>query len=54
MAEVEYQDLWQRARLAVVGVNTDHAHLESTLATVAGEAATARDVLLVDQQMEFL
>ena len=42
------------ARIAVVGVNTDHAHLESTLATVAGEAATARDILLVDQQMEFL
>jgi len=54
LAEVEYQDLWQRARIAVVGVNTDHAHLESTLTTVAGEAATARDVLLVDQQMEFL
>ena len=54
LAEVEHQDLWQRARIAVVGVNTDHAHLESTLATVASEAATARDVLLVDQQMEFL
>ena len=38
----------------MVGVNTDHAHLESTLAAVAGEAATARDILLVDQQMEFL
>jgi uncharacterized protein YlxP (DUF503 family) len=54
LAEVEHQDLWQRARIAVVGVNTDHAHLESTLTTVAGEAAVARDVLLVDQQMEFL
>lgn len=54
LAEVEHQDLWQRARLAVVGVNTDHAHLESTLQAVAGEAATARDVLLVDQQVEYL
>ena len=54
IAEVEHQDLWQRARVAVAGVNTDHAHLEATLAAVAGEAATARDVLLVDQQMEFL
>jgi uncharacterized protein YlxP (DUF503 family) len=54
VAEVEHQDLWQRAQVAVVGVNTDHAHLESTLSAVAGEAATARDVLLVDQQMEFL
>ena len=54
IAEVEHQDLWQRARLAVVSVNTDHGHLESTLAAVAGEAATARDVLLVDQQLEIL
>ena len=41
-------------RLAVVSVNTDHGHLESTLSAVAGEAATARDVLLVDQQLEIL
>ena len=54
IAEVEHQDLWQRARLAVVSVNTDHGHLESTLSAVAGEAATARDVLLVDQQLEIL
>jgi uncharacterized protein YlxP (DUF503 family) len=54
IAEVEHQDLWQRARLAVVSVNTDHTHLESTLASVAGEAGTARDVLLVDSQTEIL
>jgi hypothetical protein len=54
LAEVEHQELWQRARLAVVGVNTDHAHLEATLEAVAGEAATARDVLLVEQQVEYL
>jgi uncharacterized protein YlxP (DUF503 family) len=54
LAEVEHQDLWQRARLAVVAVNTDQPHLESTLTAVAGEAASARDVLLVDQQLELL
>jgi uncharacterized protein YlxP (DUF503 family) len=54
VAEVEHQDLWQRSRLAVVGVNTDHAHLESTLSAVAGEAATARDIELIDQQVEML
>jgi uncharacterized protein YlxP (DUF503 family) len=54
LAEVEHQDLWQRARLAVVAVNTDLGHLESTLSAVAGEAATARDVLLVDQHVEIL
>jgi uncharacterized protein YlxP (DUF503 family) len=54
LAEVAHQDLWQRATLAVVGVNTDQAHLETTLSAVAGEAATARDVLLVDQTLEVL
>lgn len=54
LAEVEHQDLWQRARLAVVSVNTDHGHLERTLQAVASEAATARDVLLADQQLEIL
>ena len=53
VAEVEHQDLWQRARLAVVSVNTDHAHLESTLQSVAGEAETARDILL-DATVEVL
>jgi len=54
VAEVEFQDLWQRSRLAVVSVNTDHAHLESTLDSVAREAAGARDAELVDQSLELL
>jgi uncharacterized protein YlxP (DUF503 family) len=54
VAEVEFQDLWQRSRLAVVAVNTDQVHLESTLQAVAAEAASARDGELVDQQLEVL
>jgi hypothetical protein len=54
LAEVEHQDLWQRATLAVVSVNTDQVHLESTLSSVAGEAATARDIELLDQRLELL
>ena len=54
VAEVEHQDLWQRARIAVVSVNTDHGHLEATLQSVAGEAASTRDAELVDQQTEVL
>jgi hypothetical protein len=54
VAEVEHQDLWQRARLAVVAVNTDHGHLESTLQGVAGQAGGARDILLVDSSFEVL
>jgi uncharacterized protein len=54
VAEVEHQDLWQRARLAVVSVNTDHVHLESTLHSVEGEAAMARDIQLLDAHTELL
>ncbi len=54
VAEVEHQDLWQRAGLAVVAVNTDQGHLEATLQSVAGEAATTRDAELVDEQTEIL
>jgi uncharacterized protein YlxP (DUF503 family) len=54
VAEVEHQDVWQRATVAVVSVNTDHVHLEQTLSAVAAEAASARDALLVDQHMEVL
>ena len=54
VAEVEHQDLWQRATLAVVSVNTDQVHLERALQAVAGEAASAREIELVDQHLELL
>ena len=54
LAEVEHQDLWQRATLAVVTVNTDHGHLDSTLSAVTSEAASARDIMLLDSSVEIL
>jgi uncharacterized protein YlxP (DUF503 family) len=54
VAEVEHQDLWQRSRVAVVSVNTDQAHLDSTFDRIAGEAATARGVELVQAEREDL
>jgi uncharacterized protein YlxP (DUF503 family) len=54
VAEVEHQDLWQRARLAVVSVNTDHGHLDATLSHVAGEAYHARGIEVLDTQTEIL
>lgn len=54
LAEVEHQDLWQRARLAIVTVNTDHGHLDSTLSAVTSEAASARDIELLDANREIL
>jgi hypothetical protein len=54
VAEVEHQDLWQRARVAVVSVNTDQAHLDATLSGATSEAARARDVELLDASQERL
>jgi uncharacterized protein YlxP (DUF503 family) len=54
LAEVEHQDLWQRARLAVVSVNTDQAHLDTTLSAVVSEAERARNVELLDAHREIL
>ena len=54
LAEVEHQDLWQRARVAVVSVNTDHGHLDATLSHAASEAHHARDVEVIDTCTEIL
>jgi uncharacterized protein YlxP (DUF503 family) len=54
VAEVDHQDLWQRARLAVVSVNTDHGHLDSTLQAAMGEAENARDIMVADSNVEIL
>jgi hypothetical protein len=40
--------------VAVVAVNTDHTHLDSTLDRIAGEAATSRGVELVQAEREEL
>ena len=54
VAEVDHQDLWQRATLAVVTVNTDHGHLDATLSAVTSDAASARDIMLLDANTEIL
>lgn len=54
VAEVEHQDLWQRARLAVVSVNTDQVHLEQTLEGALSEAEDAREIQLLDAARELL
>ena len=54
LAEVEHQDLWQRARLAVVAVNTDQAHLDATFSGVTAEAGRAREIELLDASTEWL
>lgn len=39
VAEIEHQDLWQRATVSVVTVASDHSHAEKVLQSVEEEAA---------------
>jgi uncharacterized protein YlxP (DUF503 family) len=37
VAEVEHQDLWQRATLGIVGIASAHVRLEQTFASIQDE-----------------
>jgi uncharacterized protein YlxP (DUF503 family) len=54
VAEVEYQDLWQRSVLAVVTVNTDRAHADSTLSRILDLMEREGDLQVTGVQTEFL
>lgn len=40
VAEIDYQDLWQRSAIAAVTVSSDHVHAEKVLRSVEAEAAS--------------
>jgi uncharacterized protein YlxP (DUF503 family) len=54
IAEVDYQDLWQRAKLAAVTVGADHAILERVTQQFVREAENILAELLVDCQVSYL
>lgn len=54
VAEVEHQDLWQRARLAVVTVNSDREHLVATLHAARDQAEGDRSLAVLDDSVEIL
>jgi uncharacterized protein len=54
VSEVEHQDLWQRAGLAVVTVSTDQAHADRELAAVADEIERIEPGLITRTEVEFL
>lgn len=54
VAEIEYQDLWQRAAIAAVTVSSDHAHAEKVLRSVEDEAASLLGSSLTDATVEWL
>ena len=54
VSEVDYQDLWQRAAVAVVTVSTDQAHADRELAAAAEEIERVEPGLITRTQVEFL
>jgi uncharacterized protein YlxP (DUF503 family) len=51
---VDYQDLWQRAKLAAVTVGPDNAVLERVTQQFVREAENILQDLLVDCQVSFI
>ena len=54
VAEIDYQDLWQRALIAAVTVASDHGHGELVLQTVEKEAAELLGPQLVSAVIEWM
>ena len=54
VAEVDHQDLWQRATLGVVSVSPDAARIEKLLHNAAEEAERLLSGGLVDSNIEIL
>lgn len=54
VAEIDYQDLWQRAVLAAVTVSPDHNRAELVLQSVEKEAAALLGPGLVSAAVEWL
>jgi uncharacterized protein YlxP (DUF503 family) len=54
VAEIDYQDLWQRAAIAAVTVSSDHVYAEALLRKVEEEAAALLGGELADTSVEWL
>jgi uncharacterized protein YlxP (DUF503 family) len=54
VAEIEFQELWQRAMVAAVTVSSDHGHAAQVLQSVEKEAASLLGPELVNATVEWL
>ena len=54
VAEIDYQDLWQRSAIAAVTVSSDHVHAEKVLRSVEDEVSSMLGPELVDCTVEWL
>jgi uncharacterized protein YlxP (DUF503 family) len=53
VAELDYQDTWQRSRVGVVTIASDAAFLEKSLAEISEESERLLGRDLVSQQIEY-
>ncbi len=54
VAEIDYQELWQRSVVSAVTVSGDHAHAEQMLQLVEREAANLLGGALVGSTLEWI
>ena len=54
IAEIDYQDLWQRSLIAVATVSGDQSHAEQVLQNVERDAASLLGPMLVSATTEWL
>ena len=54
VAEIGFQDLWQRSLISAVTVSTDHARAEQVLQSVEREAASLLGGALVSTSVEWM
>ena len=54
VAEIDYQDVWQRALVSAVTVSGDHVHAERVLHSVEREAANVLGGMLVSSTLEWI
>ena len=54
VAEVDAQDRHRLAVLAVAMVGSDRTYVESALQKIVNQAATHRDMILIDYELEWL
>jgi uncharacterized protein len=54
VAEVEHQDLWQRATLGIVAISTTTEHVEQSLAAAADEIDRVEPGAVLRSEIEFL
>lgn len=54
VAEIDYQDTWQRALISAVTVSSDHGHAEQVLQSVEREASHLLGGSLVGTTVEWI